>query len=157
MRWDEIANENCSIARGLSVVGDRWTLLVLRECFLGVRRFEELQERLGMARHRLSDRLARLVEHGVLRKAQYQQHPPRHEYRLTDKGLDLYPVLLSLVRWGDRWMDQGKGPPVIYRHQGCGHLTTPLLACSECGEALVARQVTPMVGPGQARHRRLRA
>lgn len=151
MRWDEIENQPCSIARSLSVVGDRWTLLVLRECFLGVRRFEEFQEHLGMARHRLADRLGRLVDEGVLRKEPYQEKPLRHEYRLTDKGKDLYPVLLSLVRWGDRWMDQGKGPPVVYRHKTCGHMTTPVLACSECGETLIARDVTPMAGPGLRR------
>lgn len=148
MRWDEIDDLPCSIARSLSVVGDRWTLLVLRESFLGVRRFEELQQRLGMARHRLSDRLARLVEHGVLKKVPYQDKPPRHEYRLTDKGLDLYPVMLSLVRWGDRWMDQGKGPPVVYRHRVCGHMTQPGQNCSHCGAELKAREVTPMAGPG---------
>jgi DNA-binding HxlR family transcriptional regulator len=153
MRWDEIENQPCSIARSLSVVGDRWTLLVLRECFLGVRRFEEFQEHLGMARHRLADRLGRLVEEGVLRKEPYQEKPLRHEYRLTDKGKDLYPVLLSLVRWGDCWMDQGKGPPVVYRHNTCGHMTTPVLACSECGETLIARDVTPMAGPGLRRRR----
>lgn len=148
MRWDEIENLPCSIARSLSVVGDRWTLLVLRECFLGVRRFEDFQAHLGLSRHRLADRLARLVEDGVLKKVPYQDKPLRLEYRLTDKGRDLYPVLLSLVRWGDRWMDGGKGPPVIYRHQTCGHMTTPVLSCSECGEALTAREVTPMAGPG---------
>jgi DNA-binding HxlR family transcriptional regulator len=129
MRWDEIDNLPCSIARSLSVVGDRWTLLVLRESFLGVRRFEEFQQRLGMARHRLSDRLARLVEHGVLRK-------------------ELYPVMLSLVRWGDRWMDQGKGPPVVYRHRVCGQMTQPGQNCTHCGAELKAREVTPMAGPG---------
>ena len=151
MRWDEIEKQPCSIARSLSVVGDRWTLLVLRECFLGVRRFEDFQQHLGMARHRLADRLGRLVDEGVLRKEPYQDRPLRHEYRLTDKGKDLYPVILSLVRWGDRWMDQGKGPPVVYRHNTCGHMTTPVMACSECGEALTARDVTPMAGPGLRR------
>jgi len=148
MRWDEIETQNCSIARSLSVVGDRWTLLILRECFLGVRRFEDFQAHLGVARHRLSDRLGRLVEDGVLKKVPYQDKPPRHEYRLTEKGKDLYPVLLSLVRWGDRWMDQGRGAPVVYRHNTCGHMTTPVLACSECGEALAAHEVTPLAGPG---------
>lgn len=148
MRWDEIESQTCSMARSLSVVGDRWTLLVLRECFLGVRRFDEFQQRLGIARHRLSDRLNRLVEHEVLNKVPYQDKPLRQEYRLTDKGRDLYPVLLSLVRWGDRWMDQGRGPPVIYRHNTCGHLTTPVLACSECGGELLPREVTPLAGPG---------
>ncbi len=153
MRWDEIENQSCSIARSLSVVGDRWTLLILRECFLGVHRFEDFQQHLGMARHRLSDRLGRLVEHEVLKKVPYQDRPPRHEYRLTDKGKDLYPLMLGLVRWGDRWMDQGRGAPVIYRHQSCGHLTTPVLSCSECGKALAARDVTPLAGPGLRRHK----
>jgi DNA-binding HxlR family transcriptional regulator len=148
MRWDEIENLPCSIARSLSVVGDRWTLLVLRECFLGVRRFEDFQAHLGIARHRLTDRLNRLVEHEVLKKVPYQENPPRHEYRLTDRGKDLYPVLLSLVRWGDRWMDQGKGPPVVYRHNSCGHVMTPVLSCPDCGEVLEPRAVTPLAGPG---------
>ena len=153
MRWDEIDKLNCSIARSLSVVGDRWTLLILRECFLGVRRFEDFQAHLGMARHRLSDRLGRLVKDEVLKKAPYQDKPLRHEYRLTDKGKDLYPVMLSLVRWGDRWMDQGKGAPVVYRHNSCGHMTNPLLSCSECGEALAAHEVTPLAGPGLRRRK----
>jgi len=157
MRWDEIDELPCSIARSLSVVGDRWTLLVLRECFLGVRRFEDLQTHLGIARHRLSDRLNRLVEHGVLKKVPYQDSPPRHEYRLTDKGKDLYPVLLSLVRWGDRWMDQGQGPPVVYRHNSCGHVMTPVLSCPDCGELIDPRQVTPMAGPGLGAPRRHKA
>lgn len=151
MRWDEIETQNCSIARSLSVVGDRWTLLILRECFLGVRRFEDFQAHLGMARHRLSDRLGRLVEDEVLKKVPYQDKPTRHEYRLTEKGKDLYPVLLSLVRWGDRWMDQGRGAPVVYRHNTCGHMTTPVLSCSACGEALAAHEVTPLAGPGLRR------
>jgi DNA-binding HxlR family transcriptional regulator len=151
MRWDEVETLPCSIARSLSVVGDRWTLLILRDSFLGARRFEDFQQRLGLARHRLSDRLNRLVEDGVLKKTPYQDKPLRHEYRLTEKGRDLYPVLLSLVRWGDRWMDQGKGPPVVYRHNTCGHMTTPVLSCSECGEPLQAREVTPLTGPGLRR------
>jgi DNA-binding HxlR family transcriptional regulator len=153
MRWDEIDKLNCSIARSLSVVGDRWTLLILRECFLGVRRFEDFQAHLGMARHRLSDRLGRLVKDEVLKKAPYQDKPLRHEYRLTEKGKDLYPVMLSLVHWGDRWMDQGRGAPVVYRHNTCGHMTTPVLSCSECGEALIAHDVTPLAGPGLRRRK----
>ncbi|HWY24640.1 MAG TPA: helix-turn-helix domain-containing protein [Nevskia sp.] len=148
MRWDEIEHLPCSIARSLSVVGDRWTLLVLRESFLGVRRFEDFQAHLGMARHRLTDRLNRLVEHEVLKRVPYQDKPLRYEYRLTEKGLELYPVMLSLVRWGDRWMDQGKGPPVIYRHKPCGRMTLPGQNCSSCGQELKAREVTPMAGPG---------
>ncbi len=148
MRWDEIENQPCSIARSLSVLGDRWTLLIIRNCFLGTRRFDVFQQQLGITRHRLADRLDRLVEDEVLCRVPYQERPLRHEYRLTEKGKDLYPVILSLVRWGDRWMDGGRGAPVIYKHVPCGHLTQPTMVCSECGEPLLARDITPLAGPG---------
>lgn len=141
MRWEEIDGLPCSVARTLSVVGDRWTLLVLRDCFLGLRRFDHLQSELGCSPHLLSTRLAKLVEHGVLEKHRYQQRPARDEYRLTEKGLDLYPVIASLLRWGDRWMSEDDGPPVALVHRGCGQHTEPTLSCSECGEALDARSV----------------
>jgi DNA-binding HxlR family transcriptional regulator len=104
MRWTDIDQQLCSVARALSVVGERWTLLILRDAFLGTRRFEQFQHNLGITRHRLSERLSKLVEQGVLVKVPYCDHPPRHEYRLTRKGLGLYPVLMSLARWGDDWM-----------------------------------------------------
>ncbi len=111
MRWEELDREPCSLARSLSIVGDRWTLLVLRECFLRVRRFEEFEQRLGIARHVLADRLKKLTDAGVLTKVPYQERPRREEYRLTEKGLDLYPVMLSLLDWGDKWMSGAEGPP----------------------------------------------
>lgn len=141
MKWNDLSSENCSLARALAVVGDRWTLLVLREAFLRVRRFEDFQSRLGIARRVLTERLAGLVADGVLEKRAYQQRPVRHEYRLTDKGLALYPVILSLVHWGDAFLDDGSGPPIIHRHRGCGHDFRSVLTCSECGEALGARDV----------------
>ncbi len=141
MRWREIGELDCSIARSLSVVGDRWTLLVLRDCFLGARRFDQFQASLGCSPHLLSVRLAKLVDAGVLEKREYRDHPPRHEYRLTEKGRDLYPVILSLLRWGDRWMPGDAGPPVELAHRECGRVTRPTLACSECGEPLHARAV----------------
>ncbi|HRO02257.1 MAG TPA: helix-turn-helix domain-containing protein, partial [Terricaulis sp.] len=101
MRWADLDRENCSLSRALAVVGDRWTLLVLREAFLRVRRFEDFQARLGIARRVLAARLKHLVEEGVLRKEEYQQRPVRHEYRLTEKGLGLYHALIALVHWGD--------------------------------------------------------
>ena len=104
MRWNDIGGITCSVARTLSVVGDRWTLLILRDAFLRTRRFEDFQAHLGMTRHRLADRLAKLVEHGVFERVRYQERPERYEYRLTEKGRDLYPVIVSLVGWGDRWM-----------------------------------------------------
>jgi DNA-binding HxlR family transcriptional regulator len=116
MRWRDIGEQTCPIARALSEVGDRWSLLVLREAFLGTRRFEDFQQRTGAARNVLSDRLEKLVEHEVLERRPYQEKPTRHEYRLTEKGLDLYPVMMSLVRWGDRWLDDGRGSPIEHRH-----------------------------------------
>ncbi|MFV0474340.1 MAG: winged helix-turn-helix transcriptional regulator, partial [Pikeienuella sp.] len=101
MRWNELAQEACPVARGLSVIGDRWTMLVLRDCFLGIRRFERFQERLGVTRHVLADRLRKLETAGVLRREQYQERPKRVEYRLTEKGKALHPVLVTLIEWAN--------------------------------------------------------
>lgn len=150
MKWDDIGGMTCSVARTLSVIGDRWTLMIIRNAFLGTRRFDDFHAGLGMTRHVLADRLARLVEAGVLVKVAYQERPLRHEYRLTEQGRDLYPVLLALTGWGDKWLDEGRGAPVVYQHKTCGHMTTPRLCCSACGEPLDPRQVTPMAGPGLA-------
>ena len=147
MRWDDIDKQVCSVARALSVVGERWTMLIMRDAFLGTRRFDQFQSNLGITRHRLSERLSKLVEHGVLVKVPYQDRPVRNEYRLTRKGLGLYPVLMSLARWGDDWMDKDQGAPLEYVHQTCGHKTHPVLACSECGEPLKPEAVTPQLGP----------
>lgn len=150
MKWDDIGGMTCSIARTLSVIGDRWTLMIIRNAFLGTRRFDDFHATLGMTRHVLADRLARLVDAGVLTRVAYQERPPRYEYRLTEQGRDLYPVLLALTGWGDKWLDEGKGAPVIYHHKPCGHVTRPVMTCSECGEVMDPRQVTPMAGPGLA-------
>jgi DNA-binding HxlR family transcriptional regulator len=148
MKWDDVGSMPCSVARALSVVGDRWTMLVIRNAFLGVRRFDDFQTTLGVTRHVLAERLARLVDEGVLVKQAYQQRPVRHEYRLTDKGRDLHPILLMLTAWGDKWLDEGKGAPLEYRHKACSCITKPTLVCSECREPLSARDVTPVAGPG---------
>jgi DNA-binding HxlR family transcriptional regulator len=148
MRWKELDREACSVARTVSILGDRWTLLVLRDCFLKVRRFEDFQARLGITRHVLADRLRKLVAAGVLERVPYQDHPPRHEYRLTPKGLDLHPVLLALVGWGDRHMAGDAGPPILHRHRVCGHDFTAVTACSECGAAVGPRDVEVRPGPG---------
>tara|TARA_R110002110_G_scaffold12692_26_gene60351 strand:+ start:6900 stop:7403 length:504 start_codon:yes stop_codon:yes gene_type:complete len=150
MRWEDLDREPCSLARSLSVVGDRWTLLILRDCFLRVRRFEEFEQRLGIARHVLADRLKKLTDAGVLAKVPYQERPRREEYRLTEKGIALYPVLLSLLDWGDKWMAGPEGPPVLRRHKTCGHVTHAVQTCSECGEPIGARDVTVEIGPGAA-------
>lgn len=150
MRWDEMRDERCSIARTLSVIGDRWTMLILRDAFLRIRKFEDFQNDLGISRQRLSERLKMLVDEGVLKKVEYQTSPSRHEYRLTSKGLDFYPVIMAMVNWGDKYMDGGKGAPMIYKHKTCGSYFRAEVHCSECGEVLDPRDVTPEIGPGKA-------
>jgi DNA-binding HxlR family transcriptional regulator len=145
MKWDEIGDIRCSVARTLSVVGDRWTLLIVRDAFLGVRRFEQFQSDLGLTRHLLTDRLRKLVEHGIFLRVAYQEKPTRYEYRLTEKGIDLYPILLSIVRWGDNWMADKDGPPMLYVHRGCGRVAMPTLHCPDCGEPVSARDITPQL------------
>jgi DNA-binding HxlR family transcriptional regulator len=148
MRWSALDKEICSVARAVSVVGDRWTLLILRDCFLRVRRFEAFQERLGITRHILADRLRKLVKAGVLERVQYQSNPRRFEYRLTPKGLDLHPVLMGLVHWGDVHMAGKKGRPILHRHTKCDHDFDPVLACSKCGDEVTAKDVRVRPGPG---------
>jgi DNA-binding HxlR family transcriptional regulator len=148
MKWDDVGSMPCSVARALSVIGDRWTMMIVRNAFLGVRRFDHFQSTLGVTRQVLAERLARLVEEGVLKKQTYQERPPRYEYRLTQKGRDLHPILLMLVAWGDKWLDEGRGAPLEYRHKECGKVTKPTLVCSECGEPVTARDLAPLAGPG---------
>lgn len=136
-------NQDCSVARTLEVVGERWTMLILREAFSRVRRFEEMQRNLGVARNVLADRLQTLVGAGILERKRYQERPERFEYRLTEKGLDLYPALIALMSWGDKYMAPKEGPPVALEHKSCGHETSPVLSCSECGEELSARDIHP--------------
>jgi DNA-binding HxlR family transcriptional regulator len=118
------------------VVGERWTLLILREIFQGSSRFDSLRAALGISRNVLSARLEQLVESAVLEKVAYQDRPVRFEYRLTEKGRDLYPVLLSLLRWGDRWLTDGGPPPLTLLHRGCGKAISPEMVCDHCGEPL---------------------
>ena len=131
--------DNCAVGNTLAVIGERWTLLVLREAFLSVRRFEQLQRHTGIARNILTDRLNTLVLHGVLRRELYQERPERYEYRLTEKGLDLYPVLLALMDWGAK---HGGGRAMELTHTSCGASVMPHLACPECGEHVEARDMT---------------
>ncbi|HEX4861290.1 MAG TPA: helix-turn-helix domain-containing protein [Rhizomicrobium sp.] len=157
MRWESLADENCSLARTLAVIGDRWTLLILRDAFLRVRRFEDFENSLRIARRVLSERLALLVEHGILAKVPYQERPTRYEYKLTDKGLDLYPALISLVHWGDRHYATKDGPPVLHRHMKCGHDFRSVLTCSECAKPVHAREVSARVSIPANRSRSRRA
>jgi DNA-binding HxlR family transcriptional regulator len=148
MKWDELEEETCSVARTVAVIGDRWTLLVLRECFLRTRRFEAFQTTLGITRHLLAGRLKKLVRFGVLRRIPYQESPRRHEYILTQKGLDLYPVIMSMVNWGNVHMVDSRGRPLLHQHRGCGKMFDPVMVCSGCGEPLNAKEVHVHPGPG---------
>jgi DNA-binding HxlR family transcriptional regulator len=147
MRWNEVGGMKCSVARTLAIVGDRWTLLILRNAFLRMRRFEDFQSNLGITRHRLADRLRKLVDGGILERVWYQDRPPRYEYRLTERGLDLYPVLVSLTRWGDRWLAGDEGVPLELVHRPCGHQIHPALTCPMCGDEIVAREMHARPGP----------
>jgi DNA-binding HxlR family transcriptional regulator len=139
MKRSSFAGMSCSVARTLDVVGEWWSLLVLRDAFSGVRRFEDFQRSLGIARNILADRLQTLVEYGVLERRRYQERPERHEYRLTDRGRDLYPVLIALMRWGDRWAADEMGPPIVLTHKACEHDVMPVMVCPHCREEVDAR------------------
>jgi DNA-binding HxlR family transcriptional regulator len=141
---------NCAIGAAVGIIGERPTFLVLRETFNGVRRFDDIQRRTAMPRQVLSDRLARLVDEGLLRKVPYRDSGQRrrHEYRLTDKGLDLYPVLLALMAWGNKHAVGTEGPQVLLRHRDCGEPVELQVSC-QAGHVLgSAREVTPVPGPG---------
>ena len=157
MKWNSLEEEQCSVARTVSVIGDRWTLLVLRDCFLRVRRFEDFQARLEVTRHVLADRLRKLVRHGVLRRVPYQPRPKRYEYILTQKGLDLYPIMMSIVHWGDVHMVDERGRPRLYEHKLCGKMFDPVMICSECGQPLSPKEVHVHIGPGANESERLPA
>ena len=141
---------NCTIAAALEFVGEKWTFLVLREAFNGIRRFDDMQHRTGAPRQVLSNRLARLVTDGILRKVPYQEPGKRQrsEYRLTEKGIDLFPVIAALLAWGDKHAAHPGGQPVVLTHRDCGAAVHLQLACEEHHVLQSAREVTPVPGPG---------
>ena len=141
------AGMHCSVAQCLEAVGEWWSMLILRDAFLGVTRFDQFQERLGISRNILNQRLAGLVGAGVLAKVPYSDHPPRYDYRLTDKGRDLWPVLTAMRQWGDKY-EAPDGPPVKLIHNNCGQVSDAMLVCSSCGEPVGARDVRAAPGPG---------
>ena len=143
------STENCSVARALEVIGEKWTLVVLREVFQGVRRFDDMRARTQIPRQVLSVRLARLVQDGILYRKPYREpgQRVRMEYRLTPKGIDLHPVLLSLMTWGDRYLADPAGPSLELYHRDCGAPVELQLRCSDGHGDLVARQVRPRPGP----------
>ncbi len=138
----------CSIARTVDLLGDWWTPLVLREASFGVTRFDDFQRSLHIGRNILTQRLNRLVAEGLLERVPYQQRPPRHEYVLTEKGRDVFPVLAAIARWGDRWLAGEAGPPVVFHHHPCGHATHAEVVCAVCGEPLRLEDVHAELGPG---------
>lgn len=147
-----LAGKTCTIARAIELFGDEWTLMILREMFLGGRRFDDLQRQTGASPHLVSQRLKRLEQAGVLRRDAYSAHPPRYEYRLTARGRDLWPVLVALKNWGDRWFDGGATPVEIV-HTGCGHTVTPRMTCPDCAAPMAAHDAQPRLSPAFERER----
>ena len=145
----EYDTQICSIARSLEVVGERWSLLILRDLGLGLRRFDDIQKDLGITRSVLTTRLRSLEEHGVIEKKLYNEKPPRFEYRMTDKGKDLWPVLVHLMKWGDQYYLDPKGPPTIMEHRDCGGQPDLHLNCDKCGQPLERSDIRAIPGPGR--------
>lgn len=154
MTIQAFADLNCSIARPLSFLGERWSLLVIRDLFLGNTRFDEFQASLGIASNVLSQRLASLVEEGIVERRAYSEHPERFEYRLTEKGRDLQPVMQALREWGDRYTAGPAGPPVESVHDDCGKAFHVVPTCSQCGEVVERGHVHTRPGPGATAEQR---
>jgi DNA-binding HxlR family transcriptional regulator len=154
-----LAEMRCSIARSLAELGDVWAIMVLRDAFRGSKRFDEFASKLGIATNILSERLRQLTDAGILEKIAYSEHPPRYEYVLTRKGLDLQPIFIALTRWGDTYLADDARPPLTYIHRPCGHAGTPDLVCPGCGERVgddVYSVPTESVPAEKARVRRIK-
>ena len=149
MQRSSFREMNCSIGQSLEVVGEWWSLLIIRDAFLGVTRFDDFQERLGIARNVLNQRLSHLVEEGVFERVAYNEHPPRFDYVLTDQGRDLWPVVVALRQWGDRWRAPD-GPPLQLVHRECGHITELVPVCVHCRAPVGPTDVSAVPGPGYA-------
>jgi DNA-binding HxlR family transcriptional regulator len=154
MEWSA---DNCTVGRTMAILGERWTVVVLREVFMGVRRFAEITERSGIPRQVLSDRLTALVDEGILRRVPYQERGSRvrEEYRLTDKGFDLYPVLIAVKEWGDRYLADPEGAPVLTVHSDCGAEVGVSLECGSGHHIESLREIVPRPGPGALRRQRV--
>jgi DNA-binding HxlR family transcriptional regulator len=148
MQRTQFGEMACSIARTMDVIGEPWSPLIVRNIYIGIGRFDQLQQSLGISRKVLAERLRWLTETGVLERREYSSKPPRYEYALTDRGLELFEVLMVMVRWGDKWLAGEAGPPVLYRHHACGKVSHVELRCSECGEPMTARDIEVLPGPG---------
>jgi DNA-binding HxlR family transcriptional regulator len=149
MLGKEYEGQICSIARSLELVGERWTLLVIREVFNGNRKFSEMQRSLGVARNVLTDRLQGLLDEGILERRPYSERPERYEYFLTEKGLDLWPLMIALMRWGDKHEPLPGGRPMVVVHKGeCGGEIDDRRICTKCGKHLSVREARAIQGPG---------
>lgn len=149
MLRNDYEGQICALARSLELIGERWTLMVIREVFLGRRRFSEMQENLGIARNVLTNRLQRLVDAGILEKRPYSERPKREQYYLTEMGLDLWPTIVTLTYWGDEYVPLPGGPPMILRHKGeCGGVIDDRRICERCGKKLTVRESVATEGPG---------
>ncbi|MFI5691363.1 winged helix-turn-helix transcriptional regulator [Kribbella sp. NPDC051586] len=149
MQRTDFSEMACSIARTLDVMGEPWSPLILRDIFVGMSRFEQIQADLGISRKVLTERLNHLVARDVLERRPYDKRP-RYEYVLTGKGLELVDVLMVMVAWGDKWLAGEAGPPVLYRHHACGEISHVELSCSHCGKPMHADDIDVLPGPGAA-------
>jgi DNA-binding HxlR family transcriptional regulator len=149
VRQTSFAEMHCSLARSLEVVGDWWTPLILRDIYLGIDKFADLAEDLGLSRNLLAERLNGLVDNEILRRERYSDRPPRDQYALTNAGQELIPILVVLTAWGDRWQTPEGGPPILFQHGD--HEAAPAVACGVCGEQIAARDLTARPGPGGRR------
>jgi len=150
MKRTSFARMHCSLARGLDLIGDWWSPLIVRDLFLGVVRFDDLVEDLGISRNLLTRRLSALASSGIIARRAYQRRPVRYEYRLTEAGRDLVPAILALTAWGDRWAQPKEGSPMLFVHTTCGHQFLPQVTCSVCGEVIAGDAVQTIGGPGGA-------
>lgn len=149
MQRTDFSEMACSIARTLDVIGEPWSPLILRDIWVGISRFEQIQADLGISRKVLTERLNHLVDHGIVERRPYDRRP-RYEYGLTGKGIELVDVLMVMVGWGDKWLAGAAGPPVLYRHHACGSIGSVDLRCVHCGEPMHAGDVDVIAGPGAA-------
>ena len=153
MKKPELLASHCSVAKAASVLGDTWTILVIRELFLGSHRFEEIQAQTGASSATVANRLQRIVDHGIAQRVRYSEKPPRSEFRLTRKGAELWPVIVSMMQWGDRWLRGRSRPPLRIVHHVCGHDDGYDLVCRHCGEAPAIAGSAPQIAPILQRER----